>query len=173
MCTERNINLQTEHLPGQLSFQVGQESRTMREVEAISVPSNSGSDGAVGSGFICITADKTASPLLQLEARPRSRGNRYLHAELGNLSGVYQSTMVSATLLPCQGEKTGSKDSTNNTFVENPIVVPISAGASGGLPLEDSSTAIPGINVIGAGYSDSTKSAPTGCLAHLRQSYSS
>lgn len=76
--------------------------------------------------------------------------------------------MVSNTWLSCQGEKTGSKDSTNNTFVENPIVVPISAGTSKGLPLEDTSTTKPRINAIGAGFSDATRSAPTGRLAHPR-----
>ena len=81
--------------------------------------------------------------------------------------------MVSDTPLPCQGEKTGSKDSTNNTLVENSIVVPSSAGTFGGLPSEDSSTTRPDINAIGAGFSDATRSAPTGHLAHLRQSYSS
>ena len=57
---------------------------------------------AVGSGFICISPDKTASSLLQLEARPRSRDNRCIYAELGNLSVVCRFPMVSDTPLPCQ-----------------------------------------------------------------------
>ena len=42
--------------------------------------------------------------------------------------------MVPDTLLPDQGEKTGSKDSANNTIVENPVMVSTSFGTSGGLP---------------------------------------
>ena len=93
------------------------------EVEAISIPLNPGNNGPSGSGPVCITPDEAASLLLQLETRSRSRGNRYLYAELGNLSGICQSSMVSDTLLPDQGEKTGSKDSANNTIVENPVML--------------------------------------------------
>ena len=143
------------------------------EAEAICVPSNSGSDGPSESGLICITSDKSTSSLLQLETRPRSRGNRCLHAELGSLLGVCQLTVVPDTSLPCQSEKTSSKDSTSNTLLENPIMVPTNSGTPGGLPSEDSSATRPGINAIRPEISNATRSPSVGRLACLRESYSS
>ena len=127
------------------------------EVEAISIPSNSGNSGPSGSGPVCITPDEAASPLLQLETRPKSRSNRCLHAELGNLLGICQSSMVPDTSLPDQGEKTGSEDSANNAIVENPVMVSTSFGTFGGLPPQDSSASRSDINDIGTGVSYATR----------------
>ena len=52
-------------------------------------------------------------------------------------------------------------------------MVSSSVGTSGGLPSTDTSTSGPGINATGAGISDVTESTSIGCLAYLRQSYSS
>ena len=59
---------------------------------------------------------------------------------------VCQPSMVPDILLPYQGEKPSSEDSTNNTSVENPTTIPTGTGTFGGLPLEDSPTTRPGIN---------------------------
>ena len=71
---------------------------------------------------------------------------------IGQPVGGLPTPMVSDTSLPGQSETTSSEDSTNNTLLENPIVVSTSTGTSGGLPSEDSSAAGPGIDAIGAGF---------------------
>jgi len=89
--------------------------------------------------------------------------------------------MVPDTLLSHISEEASSKDSTNNTFVENPTMVSTSTGASGGLPIgasgglpsENFSATGSSINATGAKISDATGSAPVGRLAYLRQSYTS
>ena len=84
---------------------------------------------------------KAAPTLLQLETRPRSRGNRCLYAELGSISKVRQSSMVSDKPLPVQAEETNSTNDPDNTIVENSTMVPTTSGTLRGLALEDTSPA--------------------------------
>jgi len=144
------------------------------EAKTISFPTNDGNNESTGSGLVHITPYKAAPSLLQLETRPRSRGDGRLHAELGNTSGVRQSPMVPDTLLSHESEEASSKDSsTDNTPVENPTMVSTSTGTSGGLPLENSLTTGSSINATGTRISNATGNAPVGRLAYLRQSYTS
>ena len=87
-----------------------------------------------------------------------------------NMSRVCQPSMVFDSSLPYQSEKTSSTDSSDNTLVENPIMV---SGTPGGLPSTDSSTSRPCINATGAGLPDATGSTSIDRLAYLRQSYAS
>ena len=118
-------------------------------------------------------ANEATPSFLLLETRPRSGGDGCLYAELGNSLRVRQSPVVSNTSLSHQGEETSSEKCTNNTSLENPIVVPTSTGTPGGLPSEDSSPIRPSTDANGAGISDTTYSAPIDRLAYLRQSYAS
>ena len=159
-------------LAGRRGVQNSEESLRL-EAEPISVPTDRGSNGSTGSGFVCITPDKATSPLLQLEARSRSRGDGCFHAEMVDQSRVCQSPVVPDTLLPHQSQERSSEDSVNNTFVEYPTMVPTSTGTPGGLSSENSSTIRSDINATGARISDATRSAPVDRLAYLRQSYTS
>ena len=111
--------------------------------------------------------------LLQLEARPRGRGNRCLYAELGSLSGVCQPSVVFDTLLPDKAKETGSMNVTDNTIVESPTVVPTSFGTPREFSSVDTSLTRPGSNATGARVPDAVRGTSTGRLAYLRQSYSS
>ena len=66
-----------------------------------------------------------------------------------------------------------STSSVDNFLVENPVVVSNSAGAPGELPGNSSNPARSSSDPSRTGDSDETGSAPTDCLAYLRQSYSS
>ena len=171
-CTERNITLQAEHLPGQLNSRPmrspGQQRIAALEAESISVPADRSGNGSTRSGFVCITPDKTASPLLQLKTRSRSKGDKYIHVELGFQLRIFQFAVVPDILLPHQSEERSSESSTNNTSVENPAMVPTSTGTPGGLSLEDFPTIRLDINDSGAAISDVTGSTPVDRLAYLR-----
>ena len=55
--------------------------RPMRlDAQPVNVSSNSDSNGGTGGGPVHITSDTPAASLLQLEARPRSRGHRCIYA---------------------------------------------------------------------------------------------
>ena len=81
--------------------------------------------------------------------------------------------MVPDTPLPRQSEERNSKDSANNSSVENSIMVSTGAGALGGLPSENSPETGSDINAIGTGLPDAAGSSSVGRLAYLRQSYAS
>jgi len=89
---------------------------------------------------------------------------------MGGHLRVCQPLMVPDAPLPCQSEKGGSKDSDNNTSVENSTMLSASAGAPGGLPSENSPQTRSDINATGTGISDATRSPSAG---HLRQFYAS
>ena len=72
--------------------------------------------------------NKTTPSLLQLEARPKVTDAFMQNWEA--YRGFCQPPMVFDTLLPGQSEETNSEDSTNNTLVENPIMVSIGTGAT-------------------------------------------
>ena len=174
-CTERNITLIAEHLPGQRSRQGIQDSEgSLRlETQPSHISTDTGSNGSTGCGPVCVSPDETASPHLQLEARSGGGSNGCLHAGLVDLSRIRQPTMVPDRSMPHQGEKANSSSGINNTTVENPTMVPYGSGAPGRLPLEDPTTAGSSVNASGGGLSDATGSTPVGRLAYLRESYAS
>ena len=90
-CTEQNITLEAEHLPGQQNSQADQESRTIRDRCNWKLKQQVYQQihTSMGPLEVCIMPDKTASLFLQLEARSRSGGNRCLHARLDNMLGVH------------------------------------------------------------------------------------
>ena len=143
------------------------------DVEPVSFSANKYTNGSIGDGSVCITADQATPALLQLEAGPRGRGNRCLYAELGGQSGICQPSMVSNTPLPDQAEEASSTNGAHNTVVENSVMVPISSGTPRRFPSEDTSPTRPGSDATGTRIPDAARGAPTGRLAYLRQSYSS
>ena len=62
-------------------------------------------------------------------------------------------------------------DSSDNTLVENPIMVSNGTKTSGGLPSTDTLASGPSINATGAGFPDTTGNTSVDRLAYLRQSY--
>ena len=72
-----------------------------------------------------------------------------------------------------QSEKTSSTDSSDNTLVENPIMVSNSTGTSGGRIPQQQDLVSMRINATGIGLPDATRSTSIGRLAYLRQSYAS
>ena len=116
-CLQRWISLQAEHLPGILNKVADMESRV------ICIPTNSAISGSSPNRFICVTANQTATPLLQLEARPGSRSNRFLHTNLDSSKGLCQSPMVPDFLLSESDKETTSQSSSGDTTLAISIMV--------------------------------------------------
>ena len=112
------------------------------DAEPICFPSHKLSDGSTGDGSTCITPDKAALTLLQLEARPRSGADGCLYTELGSISGGCQSSMMSDTPLPVQAEETSSTNDSDNTIVENSTMVTTTSGTLRRLASEDTPSQI-------------------------------
>ena len=60
--------------------------------QSISVPTNTAINGSYTNRPFCLTANQTATSLLQLEARPGCRGNQCLHTELGKDKALHSVT---------------------------------------------------------------------------------
>ena len=171
-CTERNITIEAEHLPGQLNVQADQESRTIRDRCDWKLKQQvfHQIQTAMGPLEVDLFASRLTKQLPRFYSWRPDPEAEATDVGLGNMSGICQPPMVPDSSLPCQSEETNSKDSTNNTLVENPIV---SIRPSGGLSSKDTSATGPGINATGARISDATGNTPVDRLAYLRQSYSS
>ena len=163
-CTEWNIFLQADHLPDQLNSQANQESRTVRDhcdwKWKQSVFNHIHIQAAISSLEVDLVASCLTKQFLTFTAGDHIQKQRQQMSSciIGNLLGFYRSSVVSDTSLPDQGEKTGSKVSANNIFVENPVMVSTSSGTFGGPPLQDCSATRSNINDIGTGISDATRS---------------
>ena len=67
----------------------------------------------------------TFTMILQLASRPRGRGDRCLHTELGSEQGICQSTMVPHQQVPAPSDTAASTDSVDNSLVDNAALVSI------------------------------------------------
>ena len=79
---------------------------------------------------VCILPDKTTASLLQLEARPRSRGDRYFYSELGPSKGICQPPMVSDFSVSEPNKTTTCKSTASNIALAIPALVPSNSRSS-------------------------------------------
>ena len=93
------------------------------DVESPCVQSDPISDGPMQDKLVCLTPNKTTSEVLQLETRPRGRGDGCLQPGLVDCEGLRQSTMVPDSSLPVTGKTTDGKDGSNNPTMEFPAMV--------------------------------------------------
>ena len=134
-CTERNIILQAEHLPGQLNSQADQESRTVRDrcdwklkqsvfhqIQAMMDP--------LEVDLFTSRLTRQLPHLYSWRPDPEAKATDAFMQNWATCWGFANPPWCPDTSLPDQGEKTGSKDSANNTTVENPVMVSTSFGTS-------------------------------------------
>ena len=100
--------------------------------QPICIPTNPTVSGSFPNKPICIMADQVTDPFLQLETRPRSRGNRCLHTELGTSEGLCQPSLVSDLSLYEQSKKPRSQTSDGDTSMAIPTMVPSTTWNAGG-----------------------------------------
>ena len=114
----------TEHVPacripsweGEHRGIKGNEGQMHLDVESPCVQSDQIPDGSMQDRPICLTPNKTTPKVLQLEARPRGREDRYLQPELVDRKVLCQPTMLPDT-------STDGKDGDNHPTVELPTMV--------------------------------------------------
>ena len=177
-CLERQISLQAEHLPGILNTIADTESRVMRKPvrlddQPICIPTNPTVSGSFPNKPICIMADQVTDPFLQLETRPRSRGNRCLHTELGTSEGLCQPSLVSDLSLFEQSKKARSQTSDGDTSMAIPTMVPSTTQNAGGSSPTTSTDSRFNSEPHQSGVHNETGSAKPGHMAHLRESFAS
>lgn len=88
------------------------------------VSANSPITRSTANTFICILPDKTTTPLLQLEARPRSRSDGYLYSELGSSKGICQPPVVPDLSVPESNKTTTCKSAVSDTALAIPALIP-------------------------------------------------
>ena len=134
---------------------------------------NTNEDGSIGSGSFCLTIDEATFTLLQLETGSGSGSNRRLPAGLGGVLRVCQPTLVLDSSMLDQGKISSGTDRSNNSIVENPIMVSSDSGAVGGLSSETPSDTGPSNHATRTGIPDVARSTSTNRVAHLRKSFTS
>ena len=97
------------------------------------------SDGSMQNKLICVMPNRTTSKVLQLEARPGDREDRFLHPKLVDHQVLYQSSMVPVSSVSVIGKMTDGEDSGNHPTVEFPATVSNLPGPVGGLLMPSSS----------------------------------
>ena len=173
-CVERDITLQADHLPGHLSSEANEESRTVRDLSNWMLNQSifQQINAKMGPLEVDLFASCLKRQLLASIARGLTQKQRQWVPSC-TIGHQFTIPVVSNTSLSDKGEKTVSLNSTSNTSVEKATTISSSTRTPGGLSLEDSSTTRPGVNATGARIPDATGSTSTDCLAYLRQFYTS
>ena len=138
-----------------------------------SVPTITTIAGTTGDRLVRISTDQATTPILQLEARSRSRGNRCLPTGLDTSAGVCQSPMVLNTTMSEPDKTTTGKSVADNATLALPILVPSPSRDATGLPSSASTTTGPDIEPLQSGIHNATGDSDTGRMAYLRESFSS
>ena len=138
-----------------------------------SIQTNSGSDGPLQGGFVCIPSDQTTVLVLQLEAGSGGRRGGCIQPGLVSSKGLCQSTMVPDLLMSSSGEEATSQGSVNHPSMEHSTIVPSSTGAVRGLspPATESGESFE--VSINTGLHNETRGSDPDCMAHLRESFAS
>ena len=92
------------------------------------IQQNQQADRTSTSGPVCIPPDTPTARLRQLEARPRSDGNRCLHSELVSVSGICKPTMEFSGKSSSTNTTAESTSCTSGASLESPNLVPNTAG---------------------------------------------
>ena len=143
------------------------------DVESPCVQSDPISDGPMQDKLVCLTPNKTTPKVLQLETRPRGRGDGCLQPGLVDCEGLRQSTMVPDSSLPVTGKTTDGKDGSNNPTMEFPAMVSNHPRSTGRPSSSPPSKNRPGNPPNRSGIYHATRSPGPSCMAHLRESFTS
>jgi len=141
--------------------------------QSISVPTNTAINGSYTNRPICLAANQTATLLLQLEARPRCRGNQCLHTELGKDERLCLPPMVLDLLLSEPNKEARSQTSNGGTTMALPTMVSSTSPNVGRSSPSTPSNSRPSPESHQPGVHNESGSVNLGRMAHLRESYSS
>ena len=138
-----------------------------------SIQTNSGSDGPLRGGFVCIPSDQTTASVLQLEARSGGRRGGCIQSGLVSSKGFCQSTMVPDLSMSSSGEEATSQGSVNHPSMEHSTMVPSSTGAVRGSSPPATESGESCEMSINTGLHNETRGSNSDCMAHLRESFAS
>ena len=138
-----------------------------------SIQTNSGSDGPLRGGFVCIPSDQTTASVLQLEAGSGGRRGGCIQSGLVSSKGLCQSTMVPDLSMSSSGEEATSQGSVNHPSMEHSTMVPSSTGAVRGLSPPATESGESCEMSINTGLHNETRGSNSDCMAHLRESFAS
>ena len=149
----------------------GNEGQIRLDVRSSSIPSDQQEVGPSGGRPVCLQADHPTEEILQLETRSGGGGTECLQPGLEQAGriGVCQPTMEPDQQSSEQGAPAEGNNGLNYTRVEEPAVVPHTAGDDGGRSSPATTQQQPDHSHTprGCGRRGST----TGRLAYLRQRY--
>ena len=141
--------------------------------QPICIPTNPAGNGSLPNRPICITTDQTTDSVLQLETRPRGRGNRCLHTELGTSEGLCQPSLVSDLSLSEQSKEGRSQTGDSDASVAVPAMVPSTTWNAGGSPSTTPTDSRFNPEPHQSGVHYETGSSKSDRMAHLRESFTS
>ena len=136
-------------------------------------PTVSRSVGPLSGRSICFSPDLAATQVLQLENRSGGRGSGCIQTGLVTLQGVCQSPLVFNPLLPQSSSCSEGQADTINPSVAIPSVVPSGVGDVGGHTSTAPKSREPRLSPPRAGVSNAPGMPQPGCMAYLRESFSS
>ena len=155
-------------------YRVKNSERLLRlDAQSGGLPEDHNTDGTFGGGPVCVKANETASPFLQLETGSGSRSNRCISTGLVYNSGICQPTMVPDTSMPHQGEGASCKNGPSSSTMEDSVMVSSPTGATGGLSLGTTTTTGPNNDTVRSRIPDASRNSTIDHLAYLRESYTS
>ena len=112
--------------------------------------------------------DSSTSTLLQLEARPGSRGNRRVHSELESAARIWKPPVVSPVSYAGENPMRFSKGDIGGPVVEDPVMVPPSPPAGERISTSDFDTGRHS-NISNSGRNHNASGGSTvGCLATIQ-----
>ena len=138
-----------------------------------SVPTNTTVTGTTGDRSVCFSPNQTTAQVLQLETRPRSRGNRCFSTELGSSKRVCQPPMVPNTMVSDPDKTTAGRSFVNNTTLAFSTLVSSPSRDVAGLPLSTPISSGSDIDPIQSRTHNSAGSSNAGRMAYLRESFTS
>ena len=136
-------------------------------------PENSIVSRTITNRSLCISPDKTATPLLQLEARSRSRSNRCLYPELGPSKGVCKPSVVSDSSVSEPNKTTTGQSTVSDTTLAISTLVSDYPQDVGGLSLSTSPNSGHNPEPHKSGVHNEARGPNTGRMACLRDSFAS
>ena len=136
-----------------------------------SISSNQFSLGPPRDRLVCVQDYQTAATVLQLEARPTSRGGGCIQAGVDRVHGLCKPSMGPDRSLCSIHPSAGCNDSTNHSIMARSAMVPDSVPSITGQSKVASFVPRPSNQPSGSQDSSPRESQSTGRMVHLRKSY--
>ena len=137
------------------------------------VSPDSRSIGLLSGRSVCFSPDSATTQVLQLENQSGGRGSGCIQTGLVTIQGVCQSPLVSNPSLPQSSPCSEGQANTTNLPMAIPSLVPSGVGYVRGHTLTAPNSGGPHLSPSRAGVSNAPGMPQPGCMAYLRESFSS